>query len=53
MEDIVERLRGDLDLLSSPQLHELAEAAAAEIDRLRGRVASLREWLEQEDLGDG
>jgi hypothetical protein len=53
MADIVDRLRGDLDKLSSPQLRELAEEAAKEIVRLRGRVASLREWLEQEDLGDG
>jgi hypothetical protein len=36
LSDIVKRLRGDLDLLSSPQLHALGEAAAAEIERLRG-----------------
>jgi hypothetical protein len=38
MEDIVVRLRGDLDMLSSSQMHALGDEAAAEIERLRNKV---------------
>jgi hypothetical protein len=35
MKDITERLRDDLDTLSSPQLRELCEEAAVHIEELR------------------
>jgi len=36
---LVDRLRGDLDMLSSSQMHALGEAAADEIERLRAALA--------------
>jgi hypothetical protein len=50
--DIVERLRGDLDMLSSLRLRVLCAEAAREIVGLRARVASLKGQLE-EVVGDG